>query len=70
MARDAWQGGIKFDPVHEEMNVNLARIDYALWKSNPNSLSRDLIASRLQFVLALYPENEKAIELLKAVEKK
>jgi tetratricopeptide (TPR) repeat protein len=69
MARDAWQGGVKFDPVHEEMNVNLARIEYALWKSNPNNMSKDQIRSRLQFVLALYPQNAKAIELLKLVEK-
>jgi len=55
--------------IHEEMNVNLVRAEYALRKSKPNSVIKAQITNRLQFVLALYPENEKAKELLTLVEK-
>jgi len=46
MALNAWQEGLKYDPVHEEMNVNLVRAEYALRKSKPNSVIKTQITDR------------------------
>jgi tetratricopeptide (TPR) repeat protein len=66
-ALHAWEQCLKLQPFQVEANINLARVQYRLWKSDCSRFSRRGIIDRINFALALDPLNDQAKALLKRV---
>jgi len=64
-ALSAWRQCLRLNPLQEEVTLNVAPLQYSLWKSNPLYLDKQRMISRLTFVLALNPHCDKAKTILK-----
>ena len=66
----AWQQSLKLNPLQVKTNINLARLQYDLWKSKVADCPLQEITQRLHFVLALDPFNGQAKILLEQIQTK
>jgi tetratricopeptide (TPR) repeat protein len=63
-AARAYRKSIEINPFLEEANINLARIQYQQYVSNPTDIRKEEIINRLHFVLSINPNQKKARKLL------
>jgi tetratricopeptide (TPR) repeat protein len=66
-ALNAYQKSIALNPFHEEANINLALIQYKQYRLKPDSVKRDEIILRLNFILSINPQQKRAQNLLQEV---
>lgn len=64
LALDAWRRCLGIDPLQTKANLNLARLQYALWTAGGGDDRKREIVERLKFVLALDPRCAQAKDLL------
>lgn len=65
----AFRKSLSLNPFHEETNLNIAELQYLMYKSSPERIKISDIVRRLHYILSLNPHNQNVTKLLSRIEK-